>query len=278
MAAAGISFNLSLALIWGPHSTLQQSPSALAIGQRGEQSAVRHEGQIILDHARSILMRLDEGPARPNVSTTIIRLPQFSPRADNGRSSEHGDISARPSGGTPRSSRLTVRRKGGGCVINARRLPLRLAEPAPPQSPEIPASARSHRARSRVRRGRRRRVGKRDKAWRGTARRAVRSCELSEIATSPNGWPRSKPSRASRRRFLSPIGYVPTQPQKQNSDCPAATNRDCARTIAPSILTSRQGGEREGCSASSRLDQPNGSCPFTRQCKTPSSNSKSRKF
>jgi transposase-like protein len=31
---------------------------------------------------------------------------------------------------------------------------------------------------------------------------------------------------------------------------------------------SRQGGEREGCSASSRLDQPNGSCPFTRQCKT----------
>jgi hypothetical protein len=126
----------------------------------------------------SILIRLDEGPARPNVSTTIIRPPQFSPRADSGRSSEHGDIPARSSGGTPRSSRLTVRRKGGGCVINARRLPLRLAEPAPPQSPEIPASARSHR----VRRGRRRRVGKRDKAWRGTARRAVRSCGLSEIA------------------------------------------------------------------------------------------------
>ena len=76
MAAAGISFSLSLALIWGSHSALQQSPSALAIGQRGEQTAVRHEGQRNLDHEVSILIRLGEGPARPNVSTTIIRPPQ----------------------------------------------------------------------------------------------------------------------------------------------------------------------------------------------------------
>ena len=76
MAAAGIRFGLSLALIWGSHSALQQGPSALAIGQRGEQTAVREEGQRNLDHEVSILIRLDEGPARPNVSTTIIRPPQ----------------------------------------------------------------------------------------------------------------------------------------------------------------------------------------------------------
>ena len=55
MAAAGIRFGLSLALIWGSRSALQQSPSALAIGQRGEQTAVRHEGQRNLDHEVSIL-------------------------------------------------------------------------------------------------------------------------------------------------------------------------------------------------------------------------------
>jgi hypothetical protein len=81
---------------------------------------------------------------------------------------------------------------------------------------------------------------------------------------------RQTPHCTGTWKFLSPIGFVPTQPQTQNSDCPAATNRDCARTIAPSILTSRQGGERERCSPSSRLDQPNGSCPFTPHCKTPS--------
>jgi len=76
MAAAGIRFGLSLALIWGSRSALQQSPSALAIGQRGEQTAARDEGQRNLDQEVSILIRLDEGPARPNVSTTIIRPPQ----------------------------------------------------------------------------------------------------------------------------------------------------------------------------------------------------------
>src|SRR5271170_2146271 len=107
-------------------------------------------------------------------------------------------ISTVSSGGTPQSWRLTVRRKGGGCVINARRLPLRLAEPAPPQSLEIPASARNHRARSRVRRGHRRRVGKRDKAWRGTARRAARSCGL--FAVARRRWRRGRRLRRGRGR------------------------------------------------------------------------------
>src|SRR5271170_3183095 len=61
MAAAGIRFGVSLALIWGSHSALQQSPSALTIGQCGEQTAVRHEGQRNLDHEVSILMRLTKG-------------------------------------------------------------------------------------------------------------------------------------------------------------------------------------------------------------------------
>jgi hypothetical protein len=42
MAAAGISFGLSLALIWGPHSALQQSPSALGLAV-----AAKLEGQSI---------------------------------------------------------------------------------------------------------------------------------------------------------------------------------------------------------------------------------------
>jgi hypothetical protein len=61
MAAAGISFGLSLALIWRSHSALQQRPPALATGQRGEQTAVRHQGQRNLDHEVSILIRLGEG-------------------------------------------------------------------------------------------------------------------------------------------------------------------------------------------------------------------------
>jgi hypothetical protein len=40
---------------------------------------VRHEGQRNLDHEVSILIRLRDGPARPNVSTTIIRPPQHGP-------------------------------------------------------------------------------------------------------------------------------------------------------------------------------------------------------
>ena len=47
--AAGISFGLLLPLILGSDTAHEQSPSALAIGQRGEQTAVRREGQRDLD-------------------------------------------------------------------------------------------------------------------------------------------------------------------------------------------------------------------------------------
>src|ERR1700678_3271385 len=102
MAAAGIGFGVSLALIWGSRSALQQSPSALAIGQRGEQTAVRDEGQRNLDHEVSILIRLDEGPARPNVSATIIRPPQhgmdrgWADRLRQGHRQRRLDWTARP--------------------------------------------------------------------------------------------------------------------------------------------------------------------------------------
>ncbi len=61
MAAAGISLGLSLARMWGSLGALQHSPPALATGQRGEQTAVRHQGQRNLDHEVSILIRLGEG-------------------------------------------------------------------------------------------------------------------------------------------------------------------------------------------------------------------------
>ena len=76
MAAAGIRFGLSLALIWGSDTALEKSLSALAKGQRRERAALSRGRRPDFDHEVSILIRLDEGPARPNVSTTIIRPPQ----------------------------------------------------------------------------------------------------------------------------------------------------------------------------------------------------------
>ena len=76
MAPAGIRFGLSSALIWGSDTALEQSLSALAKRQRRERAALSRGRRPDVDHEVSILIRLDEGPARPNVSTTIIRPPQ----------------------------------------------------------------------------------------------------------------------------------------------------------------------------------------------------------
>jgi hypothetical protein len=77
LAAGGIRFWMTTAIVRGAQSIIEQSPSALASGQWREQAAVRHDGRGDLDHDVSILIWLSEesrAPARSKVSMTIIRM------------------------------------------------------------------------------------------------------------------------------------------------------------------------------------------------------------
>ena len=95
MAAAGVSFGPSLALIWESDTALEQSASALAKDQRRERAALWRGRRVEVDHEVSILIRLGEGPARPNVSTMIIRPPQHGHgREGLGGSSSPGQLKA----------------------------------------------------------------------------------------------------------------------------------------------------------------------------------------
>jgi hypothetical protein len=75
-----IGFGLCLSPRRGCHGPVEQGRCSLAIGQRGEQTAVRCDRRRDPDHEVSILIRLGKGPARPKVSTTIMRPPQHGHR------------------------------------------------------------------------------------------------------------------------------------------------------------------------------------------------------
>ena len=55
-----VGFGLCLAPRRGSDSPVEQSPCTLAIGQQGEQTAVRRDGRRDVDHEVSILIRLGE--------------------------------------------------------------------------------------------------------------------------------------------------------------------------------------------------------------------------
>ena len=93
---------LSLALIWGSHSDLQQSPAALATGQRGEQTAVRHQGQRnSIMRCRSLSgwakgLRVRTSRRRPYGRRSIGRDKGWADRARRGHRQPRLDWTARP--------------------------------------------------------------------------------------------------------------------------------------------------------------------------------------